>query len=94
MKPGGVIKWRKGSLKQQRNVQKLCFCPNSHPEGEVMLFKVQYGWAIKVWREKKRQKKKKLCYTVGICFGSFSNGCLEKTPFAGLLFIFPLDGWV
>lgn len=44
------------SLKQQRNVQKLCFCPNSHPEGEVMLFKVQYGWAIKVWREKKQKK--------------------------------------
>lgn len=53
-----------------------------------MLFKVQYGWAIKVWR------KKKLYYTVGICFGSFSHGCLGKNPFADLLSILPLDGWV
>lgn len=81
MKSGAVIKWRKGSLKQQRNVQKLCFCPNSHSEREVMLFKVQYGWAIKGWGGA-------MLYSC-ICFASFSGGCLEKTWFAALLFFFP-----
>lgn len=57
MKPGGVIKWRNSSLNQQRDVQELCFCPNSHPEGVVLLFKVQYGWAIKVWGGGERREK-------------------------------------
>lgn len=30
----------------------------------------------------------KLSCTVGICFGSFSHGCLEKTQFAGPLLFF------
>lgn len=64
VKPGGIIKWRKGSLKQQRNVQKLWFCPNSHPEGETMLFKVQYGWAIKVLKKKKKSQTVQLLFAL------------------------------
>lgn len=89
VKPGGIIKWRKGSLKQQRNVQKLWFCPNSHPEGETMLFKVQYGWAIKVLK-----KKKKPDCTVVICFSSISRGCLEKAQLSGLFLLLCFWGWV
>lgn len=34
-----------------------------------------------------RKKGKKLSWTVGICFGTFSYGCLEKTQVAGLHFL-------